>query len=561
MIHECNRVCATESVQPESVQIESVHSDAVQIEPAQAESLNAPASSYIRAIPFWQLGIGAVISLWLYWPTLRHLVGQWWHDPNFSHGFFVPLFSAFVIWQERDRLARILTRPSWSGAILLFAGLGVLIVGRLGAELFLDRSSMLLVLAGVVILFLGWNLFRAVFFPWAFLLMMIPIPIIVLNQITFPLQLLASQVAAAVLPVFGVPVLREGNVINLAAMPLEVAEACSGIRSLMSLVALAIIYGYLLEKRLWVRWVLALAAVPITVFANDVRIVGTGLLVQYWDPEAAEGYFHSSWGLLTFLISLFMFYALHQLIRFLFPEKQNTQAATTTSISRRATAAIASVRTSVRSSTTSFILASLLIAGTAVLLQARAGSEVFPPRLDLKQFPDQLGEWTGRDVPIEKDVLDILRPSDYLLRVYQSPQRTPYIDLFIPYYRSQRAGEAPHSPQHCLPGSGFTPIENQHVTLAIPGHVPFPANRYLISKADDRQLVLYWFWAHDRGVASEYWAKYYLVKDAIQMNRSDGSLVRVTTPMYPGETADAAQQRLLPFIDEVVPQLNSYIPR
>jgi exosortase D (VPLPA-CTERM-specific) len=549
----------TVSVPTEPGQTEPSQTEPSQTKPVPADSLNAPASSYLRALPFWQLGIGAIISLWLYWPTLRHLVGQWWNDPNFSHGFFVPLFSAFVIWQERDRLARILTRPSWSGLIVLFAGLGILVVGRLGAELFLDRSSMLLVLAGVVILFVGWNLFRAVFFPWAFLLMMIPIPIIVLNQITFPLQLLASQVAATVLPVFGVPVLREGNVINLAAMPLEVAEACSGIRSLMSLVALAIIYGYLLEKRLWVRWLLALAAVPITVFANDVRIVGTGLLVQYWDPEAAEGYFHSSWGLLTFLISLLMFYALHQLIRFVFPEKDAGQ--TPASSNTRATTAIAGVSTTVKSSATRFILASVLIAGTAVLLQARAGSEVFPPRLELKQFPEQVGEWTGTNVAIEKDVLDILRPSDYLLRVYRSPQRTPYIDLFIPYYRSQRAGEAPHSPQHCLPGSGWTPIENQHITLAIAGHVPFPANRYLITKGDSRQLVLYWFWAHDRGVASEYWAKYYLVKDAIQMNRSDGSLVRVTTPMYPGETADAAQQRLLPFITDVVPLLNTYIPR
>ena len=180
---------------------------------------------------------------------------------------------------------------------------------------------MLLVLAGFVILFLGWTLFRAALFPWAFLLLMIPIPTIVFNQITFPLQLLASQVASTVLPVLGVPVLREGNVINLPAMPLEVAQACSGIRSLMSLLTLAIIYGFLLEKRHWVRWVLALASVPITVAANDVRIVGTGLLVQYWDPEKAEGYFHASWGLIIFVVSLIMLYALHGLIRFLFPEK------------------------------------------------------------------------------------------------------------------------------------------------------------------------------------------------------------------------------------------------
>lgn len=280
-----------------------------------------PSSAILGAVPLWQVGILALLSLWLYWSTLTHLVWQWWNDPNFSHGFFVPLFAAFVIWQERDRLARITPRPSWSGLIVLIGGLGLLIVGRLGAELFLDRSSLLLILAGVVILFLGWNLFRALLFPWAFLLLMIPIPTIVFNQITFPLQLLASKVAATVLPVLGVPILREGNVINLPSMALEVAEACSGIRSLMSLVTLAIIYGYLMEKRLWMRWLLAIASVPIAVAANSVRIIGTGLLVQYWDAEKAEGYFHASWGWIIFVISLVMLYALHELLRFLFPEK------------------------------------------------------------------------------------------------------------------------------------------------------------------------------------------------------------------------------------------------
>jgi exosortase len=279
------------------------------------------ASAVVRAVPLWQLGVPAVLSIWLYWPTLAHLVGQWWNDPNFSHGFFVPLFSAFVIWQERDRLARITPQPSWAGLIVLLAALGMLVVGRLGAELFLDRSSLLLLVAGAVILFLGWNLFRAVLFPWAFLLLMIPIPTIVFNQITFPLQLLASKVAARVLPVLGVPILREGNVINLPSMALEVAEACSGIRSLVSLVTLAIIYGYLMEKRLWVRWLLALASVPIAVAANSIRIIGTGLLVQYWDVEKAEGYFHASWGWIIFVVSLVMLYALHGLVRVLFPEK------------------------------------------------------------------------------------------------------------------------------------------------------------------------------------------------------------------------------------------------
>jgi len=283
----------------------------VQTSPS-TESRSLAFRSYL---PYWQLGALALLSVWLYWTTLRHLVGQWWHDPNFSHGFFVPLFSAFVLWQERARLARITPRPSWFGLPVIAVGLCILILGQLGAELFLARFSLLVLLAGVVILFLGWEFFRAVLFPWAFLILMIPIPSIAFNQITFPLQIQASKVAAHTLPLLGVPILREGNVIQLPAMSLEVAEACSGIRSLMSLATLAIIYGYLAETRLWVRWVLALASVPIAVVANSIRIIGTGLLVQYWDPDKAEGYFHASWGWIIFVISLALLYAVHRLIR------------------------------------------------------------------------------------------------------------------------------------------------------------------------------------------------------------------------------------------------------
>ncbi len=253
--------------------------------------------------------------LWLYAPIITHLVGQWWNDPNFSHGFFVPLFSAFVIWQDRSRFSRLPLRPSWWGLLFLGLGLCVLIVGQMGAELFLSRFSLLIVLAGLIVLFLGWSFFHALLFPLAFLLLMIPIPAIVFNLITFPLQLFASRVASTVLPWMGVPVLREGNVIILPRKVLEVAEACSGIRSLMSLATLAVIYGYLMERKVAVRVVLAVSSIPIAVAANSLRIVGTGLLVQYWNPEKAEGFFHEFSGWLIFMVSLVMMYFLHLVIR------------------------------------------------------------------------------------------------------------------------------------------------------------------------------------------------------------------------------------------------------
>ena len=271
--------------------------------------------------PFWQIALIAALFLWLYRPVLTHLVSQWWNDPNFSHGFFVPLFSAFVVWQDRSRFAALRLRPSLWGLAFLGFGLCVLIVGQLGAELFLSRLSLLIVLAGLIVIFLGWSFFRALLFPWAFLLLMIPIPAIIFNQITFPLQLLASKVASTTLPWMGVPVLREGNVINLPAMQLEVAEACSGIRSLMSLTTLAVIYGYLMERKIAVRVQLALASLPIAVAANSLRIVGTGLLVQYWDPEKAEGFFHEFSGWLIFVVSLFMLYLFHRIMRIFWSEE------------------------------------------------------------------------------------------------------------------------------------------------------------------------------------------------------------------------------------------------
>ncbi|MGH9528498.1 MAG: exosortase A [Terriglobales bacterium] len=264
---------------------------------------------------WWRGATVVLLTGWVYFHILVHLAGQWWKDPNFSHGFFVPIFSLFLLWEDRVRLSNIPSVPSFWGLPILVFGVVVLILGVLGAELFLSRVSLLLVIAGLIIFFQGWRFFRAVLFPWAFLLLMIPIPAIVFNQITFPLQLLASRVAAAVLPLAGVPVFREGNIINLPAMPLEVAEACSGIRSLLSLTTLAIIYGYLMEKRIWVRVVLAVASIPIAVAANSFRIVGTGLLVQYWDPDKAQGFFHEFSGWLVFVVSLLMLYLVHQMLK------------------------------------------------------------------------------------------------------------------------------------------------------------------------------------------------------------------------------------------------------
>jgi exosortase len=284
--------------------------DSVQVAPLVPERQGR----FLSVLPWWQGAALLLLIVWLYASILARLFAQWMNDPNFSHGIFVPAFAVFVLWQNRNRLNDIESGPSWTGLPVIVCGLIMLVLGVLGAELFFSRVSLLLLLAGLIILFQGWPLFRAAFFPWAFLILMVPIPAIIFQRVTFPLQLLASKLASGVLPLAGVPVLREGNVIVLPSMPLEVAEACSGIRSLLSLLTLAIIYGYLMDQRKWVRVLVVLSAVPIAVVANSFRIVGTGLLVQYWDPEKAEGFFHLFSGWLIFVVSLIMLFTFHRLI-------------------------------------------------------------------------------------------------------------------------------------------------------------------------------------------------------------------------------------------------------
>jgi EpsI family protein len=208
-----------------------------------------------------------------------------------------------------------------------------------------------------------------------------------------------------------------------------------------------------------------------------------------------------------------------------------------------------------------FWITVVLLAGTGLLLQARNSAEIIPAREPLSSFPQTLGGWRSSDIPLSQDVRDVLGPGDFLLRDYQDPANGMDADLFIAYFPSQRSGDAIHSPKNCLPGAGWAPVSSERITLNLPGHAPFRVNRYLIAKGEDRRLVLYWYWAHDRAVASEYMAKFYLVTDSLRERRSDGSLIRLTTRLGTNESLDSGQQRLLILAGKIVPLVNSYVPR
>ena len=249
-----------------------------------------------------------------YWTVMTGLIDAWSNDDNYSHGFFIVPLAGYFAWERRARVLATPVRPAWSGLALVAVSVMLLVAGTLGAELFLSRVSLLGVTAGIILFLGGWGRLRVLLFPLAFLLLMVPLPALIFNQIAFPLQLLASNVGESAISSLDIPILREGNVLILANATLEVAEACSGIRSLVSLFTLGIVFGYFADQRAWVRTVIAVSAVPVAILANGLRVAGAGVAAHNYGTEGVEGVFHDVSGWVVFVIAFLMMLALQRLL-------------------------------------------------------------------------------------------------------------------------------------------------------------------------------------------------------------------------------------------------------
>ena len=256
--------------------------------------------------------IVAIALAVLYRNVLGELILDWWNNPDYSHGLVLPFVCLYLLWRQRAKWASTPEAPNNLGLLVMAGALGLLFLGELGAEFFIMRMSLLIFVAGTILFFVGWKHLRIAAFPIALLILAIPLPAVIFYQLTFPLQLIASQLGAFFLETLKVPVLREGNMIVLPSITLEVVEACSGIRSLFTLATLTIVYAYFMEDRAFVRVLIVAFSVPLALFSNGLRIMGTGLLTQYVNPEAAEGFFHTFSGWFIFMTSLIVLFGLHR---------------------------------------------------------------------------------------------------------------------------------------------------------------------------------------------------------------------------------------------------------
>lgn len=264
----------------------------------------------------WRGGLLCLALGWLYFDVLRRLTSDWYNDENYSHGLLVPFIAGYAIWQQRERLSALALKPlTWIGGALMVGAVLMLWAGTVGAELFVTRISFLLAIISLILYFGGPAWLKQMTFPLLLLLLAIPIPLLIFNRIAFPLQLIASDYAARVINLIGIPAFREGNVIELAQMKLEVVEACSGIRSLMSLTTLGVTYAYFGETKWWRRIALVASVIPIAIVTNAARVTITGIMAHYRGEEAAQGFQHAFSGWLMFLVAMVLLLVVAQVLR------------------------------------------------------------------------------------------------------------------------------------------------------------------------------------------------------------------------------------------------------
>lgn len=512
-----------------------------------------------------------VLLFLLYHESLAHLVDMWMKDENYSHGMFVPVISAYLIWENRHVLSQTPVQGTWWGFPLLVLGLAVFFLGELSTLFIILHLSFWITLVAMTVSFLGTSGLKVIGFPMFYLLTMFPLPNYLTQVLSGKLQVISSQLGVGCLQLVGVTAFREGNVIDLGPIQLQVVEACSGLRYLFPLMSLALLCAYLFKDRPWKRITLFLSSIPISILLNGLRIGMIGVLVDYFGQGLAEGFYHFFEGWVIFLASLAIL-IVEMLVLSRIGKTGSSRSFLTQfqihSDSRPDGPRDIHRKKTIRASrlSPSYVLSIVLLVPVLVAaMQIRVSEEVIPPRTPFLDFPMKVKDWNGKTYPMEPGYIEALRFDDYILADFeQTNAKTSPVNFYVAYYHSQKKGQSVHSPRTCIPGGGWeiTSLTEKAIPYAGKNGTQntFSVNRAIIQKGEHTQLVYYWFQQRGRLLTNEYLVKWFIFWDAMNKNRTDGALVRLTTLVPPGQTEIEAEKSLLDFTQLVQPHLDEYVP-
>ena len=503
----------------------------------------------------WALALGALV-LWHY-PALHFMVSTWQQVEEYSYGWFIPLISAFLIWQRTDRLREHRLAGSWLGLPVLVLGLSLGAVGHLSAIRVIGQYGFVLGIVGMTLASVGWRGARILAVPLAMLLFMIPLPQFVLREVSHSLQLVSSELGVALIRLFGISVFLEGNVIDLGTYKLQVVEACNGLRYLFPLMVLGCVAAYFFQAAWWKRLLLVVSTVPLTIVINSLRIGLIGVTVEHWGTEMAEGLLHDLEGWFMFLICLVLLVGEMALLARLTSPRRPLSEVFALDAPVSAPAGATLTARPLAWPTRAAVLLLCGAAATALLWPERP--QTAPPRQNFSQFPLQLpGGWAGRSDRLAPDIVATLAVSDYVIANY-TQGRAPWVNFYSAYYASQSGGESSHSPRTCIPGDGWSILQIEEVDVPLKGPA-LRVNRALIQKGENRHLVYFWFRQRGQSMTGEFDVKWQILRDSILHNRSDGALLRLVTPIAPGEDPAVAERRLVDFTQALQPRLGAFIP-
>jgi len=503
------------------------------------------------------IAVVAVSLAVLFWNGLQNMY-QMWHQPEYNHGFMIPLVAIYLVWLRARSITASTLSGSWLGLGLLLVSLALLFLGDRSSVFAITQYAFILALWALVYAAGGTRIMRLMWVPLLYLAFMVPLPDFLTQKLTASLQLLSSQIGVAVIRAAGLSVYLEGNVIDLGAYQLQVAEACSGMRYLFPLMSFGFLCAVLFRGRWWQQAILFLVTIPLTILMNSFRIGVIGILVNFYGIEQAEGFLHDFEGWVIFMACVGVLF----ILIWIFARMEKRPFLEIFGLDIPELGDLGQLVQKLRPTRPILLATALLVVGAAASLTVTRPPLVVPERASLATLPLSFSDWTGRDEPVEQVVLDELKTSDYLMAHFVRATDPAPVGLWIAYYDNQTQGVAVHSPQACLPGGGWR--INQLAEHEIKGVGPdggsLRVNRVEIALGEQRQLVYYWFAQRGRNITSEYMVKWYIFQDGLTLNRTDGALVRVTTPIADAEGIEAGDARLEAFVRDIDPKLAYYLP-
>ena len=499
---------------------------------------------YDKIINYFPGGFLLFLLLIIYQPTLTKMLSYLIGNDDYSYGLLIPLVSVYIVYLKWPLLKQMRMQPSWWGMAIIAGGLSLAIIGELAADLYTPRFSFVVTLAGILVLWGGWVLLRSVLFPLLLLILMIPLPELVTNKLTLPLQLISSQLATFFLQGIGIPVHRQGNIIDMGVRQMQVVDACSGLRYILALLALGVIFCYFYQRKPWKIVILLLVLLPATIVANALRVAAMGIY-----PALLEGFWHLFSGWLIFLFCFLVLAAVNYLLNWWHPPQVKAVPPKPAQVCTEVPQPSAPAGLWLKAA----VAATLMIVFIPVSQRA-ASAPPFPLKQGLENFPMTIGPWQGRHVYIDPELVAATKSSAHLNAEYTNAGAGT-VGLWMAYYETQKkAGAFVHSPKGCFIASGWE-IQDTEMTEIAPGK---PVNWMIANYGDEKLLVYYWFLQRGRWLASETQNKLYMAYDGMLRRRTDGALIRLITPIR-GDLP-AAQQRLTSFAQELIPILPNYIP-